>query len=195
VKRLVILLCLVLVGCGPRTLSADEAARLANVRVANHVARFSSVDARVPTAGGVVRLVGRIDFVSRTGSAALTTEGRSDPASGGDLQWNAEVLAVRQGSSGWQYRPLQQGAELDTVLVLLAGLSSDRPDDVPDSARWLRSDTVGGTAVDVIEDGRLTYWVSDAGQLTRLDAQVGDQTAAITFTPGAAPFETLPDLR
>ncbi|SMC93168.1 hypothetical protein [Kibdelosporangium aridum] len=195
-KRLVIMGCLVLVACGagPRALSSEETVRLANVRVSNHAVRFASMDARVPTAAGVLRLVGRMDFVSRIGSAALSTEGRMDTAAGGELQWSPELLAVRQGPD-WQYRPLQKGAELDTVLVLLTSISAERPDEVPDSARWLRSDSAGGVAVDVFDTGSLTYWVDSAGRLMRLDAKIGDQTATVSFQPGAAPFETLPDLR
>ncbi|MCE7005407.1 hypothetical protein LWC34_21620 [Kibdelosporangium philippinense] len=180
-KRLVILSCLLLTACGgPRALSSEEATRLAGVRVVNHSARVVGMDARVPTAGGALRLVGRLDFAARTGEATLSTEGRTDEAAGGSLQWNPSSLAVRQGGD-WQYRPLQQGAELDTVLILLTSITATQPDQVPSSARWLRSDSVAGVAVDVFDTGSLTYWVDSAGRLMRLDAKISDQTATITF--------------
>nr|WP_042183636.1 hypothetical protein [Kibdelosporangium sp. MJ126-NF4]CEL15670.1 hypothetical protein [Kibdelosporangium sp. MJ126-NF4]CTQ93595.1 hypothetical protein [Kibdelosporangium sp. MJ126-NF4] len=197
-KRLVILGCLVLAACGggPRALSDVESARLAHVRVGNYSARYSAVEARVPTGGGVLLLSGRVDFVGRVGSVSWRTEGRSDAASAGELQWGAELVAVRSGGD-WQLRPLQQGAELDTVLVLLTGLGAENPDAVRD-ARWVRSDSVGGVDVDVIDNGgRLVYWVDRDGRLVRLDARIGDrsESATVTFHLGGGAFDVLPDLR
>jgi hypothetical protein len=211
VKRLVMLGCLLLAACGapePRAVSTYEAARLAQVRFNNYSSRVSSVDARIPSPAGALLLSGRIDFVAHVGYVTLNTEGRRDPASAGLLQWGPTLMAFREGvepaadvpPDGWQYRPLQKdGSELDAALLILINMAADRPDDaqaLERSARWLRSDRVGDRTVDVLDTGRLTYWVDQAGQLLRLQARLGEQAepAVITFSSGAAPFAALPEL-
>jgi hypothetical protein len=211
VKRLVMLGCLLLAACGapePRAVTGREAERLAQVRFNNYSSRVSSVDARIPSPAGTLLLSGRMDFVSHVGYVTMSTEGRRDAASAGLLQWGPALMAFREGvepaadlpQDGWQYRPLQQdGSELDAALLLLINIAADRPDDaqaLERSARWLKSDQVSDQAVDVLDTGRLTYWVDHAGQLLRLQARLGDQSepAVITFRPGAAPFAALPEL-
>lgn len=156
---------------------------------------------------GCLLLSGRVDFVSHVGYVTMSTEGRRDVASTGLLQWGPSLMAFREGvepaadvpQDGWQYRVLQQdGSELDAALLLLINIAADRPDDVhalERSARWLRSDRVGDQTVDVLDTGRLTYWVDHAGRL-RLQAGLEEQPdpAVITFRSGAAPFATPPEL-
>jgi hypothetical protein len=212
-----------LTGCGaavpqPHPLTTAEAERLALVRYTNYEAGVSSVTARITTGAGVLVLDGRVDFVRHLGHVALATEGRDDPASAGLLQWGPRLIAFRQGlgqraadpppPDAWQLRPLRTGgAELDTTLLLLLNVASDRPDNAQllqqSTARWLRSDAIGGTPVDLFEgptqperSARLTYWVDRDGKLRRLHARLGDPgaDATIDFTPGAPPITPHPAL-
>ncbi|HEV8560842.1 MAG TPA: hypothetical protein VGR06_31325 [Actinophytocola sp.] len=210
-----------LTGCGtdvpePHPLTMAEAERLALVRYTNYETGVAFVTARIATGAGVLVLDGRVDFVRHLGHVALSTEGRSDPASAGLLQWGPTRVAFRQGlgqraadplpPDAWQLRPLRTGgSELDVTLLLLLNVANDRPDNAQllhqSTARWLRSDAVGGTPVDLFEGptqpgkaARLTYWVDRDGKLRRLDARLGDTgaEATIDFTPGAPPIPPHP---
>jgi hypothetical protein len=219
VKRLTALAAVLLVAaCGadpqPRPLSAAEAERLALARFANYRFRTETFTATVPTGAGRIALHGRVDFVGHLGYAEMSTDGRHDDASSGLLQWTPSAVAFRGGtgqaatdpppSDRWQYRPLQQGPELDTALRLLLGLGADRPDNVQllrqSTARWVRADTVGDTPVDVIDGpqpahqdttkaARVRYWLDTAGLLRRVEARIGDQPdpVVVSFTPAASP--------
>jgi hypothetical protein len=200
-------------GAGPRALTTAEAERLALVRYTNYEAAVSTMSARIPTSAGTLVLAGRVDFVNHIGQAYMTMEGRTDPTSAGLLQWTPRLLAFRAGASveplpadGWQYRSLQERAsELDAALLLLLNLASDRPDNPQllqqSTARWLRSDTIGSTPVDVIEGptptggpAHLPYWVDANGNLPRLQARLTPTPTDITLTPGAPPLTPLPTL-
>jgi hypothetical protein len=223
VRRLVVLTALLLAGCAPAALAphpltTEEAERLALVRYLNYEAGLTAVHATIPTGAGTLTLDGRVDFVEHIGHAALTTEGRTDTASAGILQWNPALVAFRQGHGqtaddplppdGWQLRRLQEkGAELDVVLLVLLNLANDRPDNPQllrqSTAQWLRSDTVSGVAVDVFagpaQAGRsahLAYWVDRDGGLRRLTVRLHgqDTDAVLTFTPTTRPLSPLPAL-
>jgi hypothetical protein len=216
-----VLLCaLLLAGCAPSTvephpLTTAEAERLALVRYLNYEAGLSAVHATIPTGAGTVVLDGRVDFVTHVGHAALTTKGRTDAASAGVLQWNPKLVAFRQGigaddalpPDGWQLRPLQGGAELDVVLLVVLNLANDRPDNPQllrqSTAQWLRSDTVEDVAVDVFtgpakdgEAARLAYWVDRDGQLRRVTVRLTGrpEEATVSFTPTTQPLTPLPAL-
>ncbi|RSM46050.1 hypothetical protein DMA12_12250 [Amycolatopsis balhimycina DSM 5908] len=219
-KRLAALAAVLLVAaCGadpqPRPLSTAEAERLALARFANYRFRTENFTATVPTGAGRIALHGRVNFVERLGYAEMSTDGRHDDASAGLLQWTPSAVAFRGGpgqaatdpppADRWQYRPLQQGPELDTALRLLLGLGADRPDNVQllrqSSARWVRTDTVDETPVDVIDGpqpahpqdttkaARVRYWLDTAGLLRRVEARIGDRPdpVIVSFTPAASP--------
>jgi hypothetical protein len=178
---------LLLAACGApaaRSISADEASRLARMRSITS----SRIHARVPTGAGVVVLDGLVDFAGRSGSAAMTTEGRHDPASAGALRWDPSQVGFREGVGSWQTRALRQdGSELDSTLLLLVSLHATQPDNPTDlerSIHWLRSEDLGGTQVDVFEGDRLTYWVDVQGRLRRLQARLGGnpQPAVVDLT-------------
>jgi hypothetical protein len=219
VKRWVALL-LVLTACGsaaePRSLTTSEAERLALVRFTNYSAGVQKFTASVPSPGGKLLLDGRVDFVNHQGFAAMRTDGRDDEFSRGLVMWNLRTMgfAVSAASAEdippdarWQVRDLQEkGSELDAALRLLVNLGSDRPDNAQllqqSSARWMRVDRVGESAVDVLEgpqqagkkasaDGaRLRYWVDADGRLKRLEAKLGDQQELAVFdlTGAGAPL-------
>ncbi|WP_410644024.1 hypothetical protein [Amycolatopsis sp. lyj-346] len=218
-RRTALAVVLLVAACGadpqPRPLSAAEAERLALARFANYRFRTANFTATVPTGAGRIALRGRVDFVEHLGYAEMSTDGRQDEASGGLLQWTPAAVAFRGGPGQaaadppppdrWQYRPLQPGPELDTALRLVLGLGADRPDNVQllrqSSARWVRADTIGDVAVDVIdgprpaqateapEAARVRYWLDAAGLLRRVEARVGDRPdpVVVGFAPATSP--------
>lgn len=216
-------LLLVLTACGstpdPRPLSIPEAERLALVRFSNYTTGVSAFTASVPSPGGKLLLDGRVDFVNHLGYAGMRTDGRSDEASQGLVQWNLGRMAFAMTPStkavdpvpvvDWQVRNLQErGSELDGALRLLVNLGSDRPENsqllLQSSARWLRPDKIGDTAVDVFEgprqkdatDSRLRYWLDADGKLRRLEAKLGNQEefAVFDFTGSKQPVQVIPPL-
>ena len=160
--------------------------------------------------GGKLFLDGRVDFVHHHGHAGMRTEGRSDEFSQGLVQWNLGRMAFATApSADWQVRDLQErGSELDGALRLLVNLGADRPENaqllLQSSARWLRADRIGDTAVDVFEgpkqkdatDSRLRYWLDADGKLRRLEAKLGNQEelAVFDFTGPAHPVQLIPQL-
>ncbi|WP_086665933.1 hypothetical protein [Lentzea kentuckyensis] len=216
-------LLLVLTACGatpdPRPLSIPEAERLALVRFSNYTTGVSAFTASIPSPGGKLVLDGRVDFVNHHGYAGMRTDGRSDEFAQGLLQWNLGRMAFAMTPStkavdplplvDWQVRELQErGSELDGALRLLVNLGSDRPENsqllLQSSARWLRADKIGDTAVDVFEgprqkdatDSRLRYWLDADGKLRRLEAKLGNQEefAVFDFTGSGDPVQVIPPL-
>jgi len=214
VKRTLALL-LALTACSttpdPRPLSIPEAERLALVRFSNYTTGVSAFTASVPSPGGKLQLTGRVDFVNHLGNADMSTDGRTDQFSRGLVQWNLRRLAfATTPSTDWQVRDLQErGSELDGALRLLVNLGADRPENaqllLQSSARWLRSDKVGDTAVDVFEgpkqqnaaEARVRYWLDSDGKLRRLEAKLGnsEELAVFDFTGSGEAVQVIPPLR
>jgi hypothetical protein len=203
----------------PRPLSIPEAERLALVRFSNYTTGVSAFTASVPSPGGKLVLDGRVDFVNHRGYAGMRTDGRNDEFSQGLVQWNLGRMAFAMTPStkpvdpvpvvDWQVRNLRErGSELDGALRLLVNLGADRPENsqllLQSSARWLRSDKIGDTTVDVFEgpkqkdaaDARLRYWLDLDGKLRRLEAKLGDQEelAVFDFTGSKQPVQLIPPL-
>lgn len=203
-----IALLLLLTACSstpdPRSLTIPEAERLALVRFTNYTTGVSAFTASVPSPGGKLVLDGRVDFVNHLGYAGMRTDGRDDQSSQGLVQWNLGRMAFAMSPStravdpvpvlDWQVRDLQErGSELDGALRLLVNLGSDRPENaqlvLQSSARWLRSERIGDTTVDVFEgpkqkdaaQARLRYWLDQDGKLRRLEAKLGDQEELAVF--------------
>ncbi len=203
-----IALLLLLAACSstpdPRSLTIPEAERLALVRFTNYTTGISAFTASVPSPGGKLVLDGRVDFVNHLGYAGMRTDGRDDQSSQGLVQWNLGRMAFAMSPStravdpvpvvDWQVRDLQErGSELDGALRLLVNLGSDRPENaqlvLQSSARWLRSERIGDTTVDVFEgpkqkdaaQARLRYWLDSDGKLRRLEAKLGDQEELAVF--------------
>lgn len=225
-KKSIILLTLLLAACGstpdPRPLSVEEAERLALIRFSNYTTGVSEFTASVPSPGGKLLLNGRVDFVNHFGYAGMRTDGRTDETSTGLVQWNLGRMAYGMSNAtkavdpvpqiDWQVRELQErGSELDGALRLLVNLGADRPENsqllLQSTARWLRSDKIGDTPVDVLEgpkqtgkstneDARLRYWVDADGKLRRLEARLGSQEefAVFDFTGKGDVVRVIPPL-
>ncbi|MBP2324910.1 hypothetical protein JOF56_005295 [Kibdelosporangium banguiense] len=213
---------LILTGCTsapePHPLTQEQAELLAVVRFTNHDHQVVAFRGRLPSAAGTLELAGRIDYLRGIGYGTLRTDGGVGYGSAGVLQWSRRGLAFLAGATEasdpppagqWRLRPIQAtGGELDTALALLLDLGNDRPDNAQilrqSGARWLRSDTVDGTPVDVFEGPRaagkagprLRYWVAGSGDLRQVEARIGaaEADASFGFTPGAAPFSAMPQL-
>lgn len=198
-------------GDGPRPLTGDEAQRLSMMRYTNYTDGVRAIRFEVVDNGRTFTVDGWADFAQHVGYAHVSQDGAdpelvawtlseltshapvgpADPDGGGpplpppdDAAWTTSALAPEQ-------------SRLHAVLALLFQSASDRPDNPlllqQTDARWLRSDEVGGVAVDVVagptadrvydpatatsaadgSDATLRYWVDEQGRLLRLETRLG----------------------
>jgi hypothetical protein len=178
---------------GPRPVTSEEAARLATMRVKNYEEVGTGFHAVIQSAQGAVTLNGDVDFHNLTGYAEVS-DGNGQSYT---LQWNGGSL-LAWPSKGRPTEPpsaIPTGApreralspstvNVDAVLTILLGLGESRPDNAKevqqDGARWLRTATIDGTKVDVMQgpsaqgsghgsNTSLDFWVDASGQLRRVD--------------------------
>ncbi|QXE39241.1 hypothetical protein KQY30_18890 [Streptomyces sp. GMY02] len=150
----------------PRTLTSDEANRLAVTRFLNYQAGGRAVTINVPNATGGLVITGSIDYRTHTGYGVVRGTGR-DTSSDGLIQWTDTTVLVHPmtdppaaapalpPASGWYSRPLRTtGMTLDSSLAIALGLGSDRPDNatlLPQSgAAWVGQDRVRGHQTDIM---------------------------------------------
>src|SRR5256714_5503798 len=125
---------------GHRTLTSDEANRLALTRFRNYEAGGRAVTITVPTTAGGLVVVGSIDYRAKRGYGVVHGAGR-DTSSDGLIEWTATSVLVdpmpdapatapaAPPTTGWVSRPLQQaGNSLDSSLAIALSLGDDRPD-------------------------------------------------------------------
>lgn len=180
-----------------RSLTTEESQRLAVARFTNYDEGVREVSATLPGEPSVI-LTGWVDFANHRG---LVSAGGSKDAPGefGLYAWNGEMIAVLDGAvesaalplpaGAWQIERLEPTASVVQNLFAVAlSLGSDRPDNPTllqqSDARWLRADTIGDTAVDVItgptSDGpavgtpdpdaaTVRYWIDERGRLLRVE--------------------------
>ena len=194
-----------LAGCTPtaptappdHTLTTDEAQRLAIARFTNYDEGVREIVAEVP-GERPVRFTGWVDFANHRGLVSVGTS-KDAPGELGLYAWTGDSIAVRDGAvpaaelplpeGDWQIEQLDPSSSVVQNLFAVAlSLGSDRPDNPTllqqSDARWLRSDTIDGTPVDVItgptSDGPATstpdpaaatvrYWIDDKGRLLRVE--------------------------
>ncbi|GGQ20094.1 MULTISPECIES: hypothetical protein [Streptomyces] len=204
----------------PRHLTSEEADRMALARFTAYRRGTGEVTATVPSRGRTVTLSGRIDWRGHHGYAELRDD--AAPPTRELVHWSTHGVASRPRwtgglpdlppASGWEVHPLQpHSAALDSMLLLLLHLGSDRPDNAQllarSDARWLREDRIDGVPVMVAAgpgapgtpagSGRLgntRYWIDADGRLLRFQARLGGEAqwanAELHRTPSAKP---LPD--
>src|SRR5256714_3113573 len=151
---------------GHRTLTSDEANRLALTRFRNYEAGGRAVTITVPTTAGGLVVAGSIDSRAKRGYGVVHGAGR-DTSSDGLIEWTATSVLVdpmpdapatapaSPPTTGWVSRPLQQaGNSLDSSLAIALSLGDDRPDNAQllpqNGAAWVGRDRVAGRDVDVM---------------------------------------------
>ncbi|MFE3761767.1 hypothetical protein ACFXPI_08365 [Streptomyces sp. NPDC059104] len=203
----------------PRPLTAREADRMALVRFTTFRRGSGDVTATIPSGGRSITLTGRIDWRGHHGYAELRDD--ATPPTRELVHWNPRGvvdrprwtggLPDRPPANGWELHPLQpHTAALDSMLLLLLNLGSDRPDNAQllarSDARWLRDDRIDGTPVIVAAgpgapgapagSGRLgntRYWIDADGRLLRFQARLGGEVQWATAEFPARPVRPLPD--
>ena len=186
-----------------RVVTPEEAGVLADLLVDNHDAGGADFVATVPYGVATVELEGRIDWENHVGRATVHTEVDGKPAGADrDVVWNpnvvfeevpgleAEMAARGRPGVQWVARPLDpRSSSLHLLLQLIDTTSSTTRDNpvllVSNGVRWLRTDEVDGTPVDVFRNDRTTYWVGRKDhRLHRLEARLSatDSVARLDFT-------------
>ncbi|WP_411135017.1 hypothetical protein [Streptomyces sp. C10] len=192
---------------GPRTLTSDEANRLAITRFRNYAAHGRAVTITVPgTAGGLI-VTGSIDYRGKLGYGVVHGTGR-DTSSDGLIEWTATSVFVHPLAnapahapaspprSAWHSRPLlSSGSALDSSLSIALRLGSDRPDNAEllpqNGAAWWGRDQVDGHRVDVMTGpssrdrsgtaGNVRYWVGSDGTMYRVRVSVASEPQPVVI--------------
>ncbi|MFE6836714.1 hypothetical protein ACFVFI_18015 [Streptomyces sp. NPDC057705] len=204
----------------PRHLTSEEADRMALARFTTYRRGSGDVTATIPFGGRTITLTGRIDWRGHHGYAELRDD--AAPPTRELVHWSPRGVASQPRwtgglpdlppASGWEFHPLQpHSAALDSMLLLLLHLGSDRPDNAQllarSDARWLRDDRIDGVPVMVAAGpgapgapagsgriGKTRYWIDADGRLLRFQARLGGEvpwaTAELHRTRLAKP---LPD--
>ncbi|WP_334150201.1 hypothetical protein [Microbacterium sp.] len=203
---------------GPRPLTTAEAERLAVARFLNVEGRGVRFTTSFDASEGAVELRGVLDFGDDVGTANASIDGAPEV-----IQWDADTVLRWQDAGGGASPPtsLPEGqavsrrldpstSVLDLMLCLLSSLGADQPADAAvlqqSGARWLRTDEVDGTAVDVVagprsggragDAGRTRYWIDAGGRLLRFEADLASGWVAVRLDADAfRPVEPSPQLR
>lgn len=191
-----------------RPINPDEAGRLADTLLKNYEAGGASITAVVPYGVATITLTGDIDWRNHVGRVHLHSEVATPGSPGStatpgsadfDIVWTPSAVAqplagladalraAGRPAATWVSVPLDPTTSpLHVVLGLIDSASSIQRDNPigllsKDIVR-LRSDTVDGTAVDVFNLGRSTYWVDASAVLHRIDAQLAATNSTATIT-------------
>ncbi|MGW2714696.1 hypothetical protein ACWC4J_37910 [Streptomyces sp. NPDC001356] len=206
---------------GPRSLTTEEASRLAITRFRNYQARGRAVTITVPGTAGGLTVTGSVDYRRKVGYGVVHGTGR-DRSGDGLIQWTPTSVHVRPmphapahapsspPRSGWYDRPLlSSGSALDTSLSITLGLGGDRPDNAQllpqNGAAWWGREQVDGRRVDVMTGpsapgrsgttGNVRYWIGSDGTMYRVRVRVGSQPEPVVIDFGThtyVPVEPVP---
>ncbi|WP_327325109.1 hypothetical protein OG735_23320 [Streptomyces sp. NBC_01210] len=188
-------------------LTEQQAELLALTRFTNYRSAAGTVSATIPVPGRTLRLDGRLDWRAHTGYAELRDETPGAPTHWRHLlRWNRTTVSARFNwtgprpdkppADGWSERRLEpRSATVDSTLLLLLSLGSDRPENaqllVRSSAHVLGHEKISGVPVTVFSGpgtadapapaapsapgtpGRTRYWVDADGGLRRFAARLG----------------------
>jgi hypothetical protein len=186
----------------PRTLTEDELRLLSGMRQRNRLSGGGTVSLTLPVnPAGLTVATGWLDW--RTAVGYLALRNLDDPAADQLLRLDSRGLVSRVGGgdgspplhppmdawhySAWGGRGDANGAtDLDILLIQAVAMTSTRTDSVTElraSASFLRTDTLAGQTVTVVEirqageagvtpgAGRLRYWVDADGLLRRIEVR------------------------
>ncbi|GAO09607.1 hypothetical protein NCG97_22215 [Streptomyces lydicamycinicus] len=192
---------------GPRTLTSDEANRLAITRFRNYAAHGRAVTITVPGTAGGLTVTGSVDYQGKLGYGVVHGTGR-DTSSDGLIGWTATSVFVHPMAnapahapaspprSAWHSRPLlSSGSALDSSLSIALKLGSDRPDNAEllpqNGAAWWGRDQVDGHRVDVMTGpssrdrsgtaGNVRYWVGSDGTMYRVRVSVASEPQPVVI--------------
>ncbi len=192
----------------PRPLSDEEAQRLSTMRFLNYSAGVREVSLSVDDGGTTYDIAGYVDFTAALGYATVSAGNETSL-----LAWSSSVISSHEatgdglppvpppgldgGGLAWTTSDLVPAdSRLHAALAVLLEAGHDRPDNPlllrQTDARWLRADTIDGTAVDVVAgptsdeaydpsvsgpaDGSgalVRYWVDADARLLRIEARLG----------------------
>ena len=191
-----------------RPITAEEAQILATSRFLNYDARTRAFTTTVAVNQQQVGLEGWIDFVTHTGYARATGREFAPQL----LRWNLGIAALQPATNaatgkpelpmpehGWQTRQLDVArSTLDTVLLVIANLGLDRPENPlllqQGGALWLREETLDGRVLTVYaapandkpasastspDDSGLRLWVDAAGMMHRVEVRTGAEWSTV----------------
>ncbi|MFE7546738.1 hypothetical protein [Streptomyces gardneri] len=204
---------------GPRPLTADEADRVALARFTTYRRGTGNVTTTIPSQGHTITLTGRVDWRRHLGYAELRND--AEPPVRELVQWTITKVTTRPHwtgglpnrppATGWEtHRLTPHRSPLDTALILLLNLGTDRPDNAQllarSSARLVRQDQVAGTPVIVVAGpaaptaattapsplGNTRYWIDRDGRLLRFQARVGGESAWMTVELPRTKADPLP---
>ncbi|MFA7761616.1 hypothetical protein [Streptomyces sp. NRRL S-448] len=204
----------------PRRLTSAEADRMALARFATYRRGTGDVTATIPSHGRTITLTGRIDWRGHHGYAEIRDD--AAPPTHELVHWSPHGVATRPRwtgglpdrppASGWEFHPLRpRSTALDSLLLLLLHLGSDRPDNAQllarSDARWLREDRIDDVPVIVAAGpgapgapsgrgrlGNTRYWIDADGRLLRFQARLGGEVQwATAELHGTHPAKPLPD--
>ena len=202
-------------------MTTEEAQLLAVVRFNNFDTGTRPFSTSITEKGADLALQGWIDYAGHVGYAQVT--GSFTPQA---LLWNGATVGVHDSapdaagnpslpikdptSTDWVSHPLDGStSRLDSLLLVLGGLGSDRPENPlllqQTGALWLRVDTVDGTPVTVFasppsdkppgagdpaitaDTSPLRLWVNAAGLLRRAEIRLGSQWQTVDFPDAPGP--------
>jgi hypothetical protein len=225
---------------GPRPITSTEAELLAVVRFKNFDAGTRTFDVEFRDAGTPLSLTGWVDYSTEVGYGLLSDSGTPVdlllwdsrtlaaspitttttvaplPPPQADLKSGDPKPGSKLGPN-WTTATLTSHGALHPLLRILTALGNDRPDNPlllqQGGALWLRTDTIGSSAVTVFAGPTLSgatakptakpapkpaatpgatvnadasntrYWVTKSGLLLRLDVRLGAEWVTITFGP------------
>lgn len=207
----------------PHQLTDAESERLAVARFRNFDAGVRTVEVQLPeSSAGTITITGWFDWANDAGYAAVHNE----DGSLGLVWWSESTIATREvpvdgptlpiPDDGWASGPLDPAnSTLTSILSVIGALGSDRPENPlllrQSDAAWLRSDTIGDTAVDVFAgpsgptadqpgepaqpgdpETAPRYWLDDTGLMHRVELRLGGSNSWTTVDFGPTDDVTIP---